>query len=445
MTTHQILAENYLSTTLTNDIVSTTWDITVTLATPPINSKWFITISPWDLANREICYYDSVSWNNLHVYWINRIWGKIHTHWVTVQMMDVAEWINYFSQISSTVFFPEKTWDLQVTIWGWSVLIWGTQQELPDTILNLENNTTNKIYFDYTDSLVKTTTWSTWTNLVVYEVETAWWAITKVIPKKPLSLTGLSWPTWATWPKWDKWDTWAIATAPTWTSQIVNDNVVPEWTSVVTTDDTTYIKVTRADWSYTEYNLTWIREYDAEDNLLTAQLITWVFWTQTLVYASINWIVDKTTWVFTFNWELAYRNIPNIFTASNVFNSDVTFKSRTSFPFYNIWSEAWNFIFDALNWHEQKVTLTWTSSHICTFDNLVQWMNILYVVQSWSGTLIFDIWDWNWNVVTTNIINNFVTWWVTPTNPHTITSGTHIYSVLVAETWAHISYIWTSI
>lgn len=436
---HQLLAENYYNNTITEDISSATWDITVKVATPPVNDKWFITISPWNLAKRETCYYSAVSWNNLTVKWINRIWGKTHTSWEVVAMMDVAEWINFLSQLNASTFYPEKVWNLQINVWGWSVLIWWTQVELNDTLLTLTDNTTNKIYFDYADDTVKTTTWSTWTNIVVYEVTTAWWAITWIIPKKPLALTWLTWPQW---PQWPQWPSWSIATAPDWQAQTVNDNVVPSWTSTVTTNDTTYIKVTRADGSYTEYNLTGIREYDSHDNLLVAQLLTWVFWDQAITYADINWSVDKTTWVFTFDWELAYRNLLNVFKESNVFNKDVAFKGLCLFP-YVIWAND-VFEFDATKWAKQAFNISSAApweSHTLSFKWLRSWGNYVFAVNvTWNSIAMQKATSFTDCYTITTM---YSIWWTT--YPLTLAVWTHIFVCEAFSTAIHVAYAWSSI
>ena len=455
---HQLLAENYLNTTITADIISATWDITITLATPPVNDKWFITISPWNQSKREVCYYNSKSWANLNVYWINRIWWKTHTAWEVVQMMDVAEWINFLSQLNASTFYPEKTWNLQVTVWGWSVLIWWTQQELNDTVLNLTDNTTNKIYFDYADNLVKTTTWSTWTNLVVYEVTTAWWAITWITPKKPLSLTWLTWATWAKWDKWDKWDTWTIATAPEWAAQTVSDNVPAPSGSTTTYNDTElWVKVTMSSWDYILYTATWnthpytlaswIYNYDLNNNKLSQQLLAWTYSATTHSITYSNWnIIDWTSGNATIpDSNIAYKNQINTFTQSNTFEWASIFKWLALFPYKVNADDV--FLFNANNWHKQAFNISSAApleAHKITFQWLRSWGNYLFAVNvTWNSismakaTPITDFTDCD------SITTMYTIWWTT--YPLTLAVWTHLFAAEAFSTAIHISYLWSSV
>lgn len=432
---HQLLAENYYNNTITADIASSSWNIIVSVATPPINDKWFITISPWNLAKRETCFYSSVSWNNLTVKWINRIWWKTHSSWDPIQMMDVAEWFNFLSQNVQTVFYPERTWDLEVTIWGWDTLIWWTQTTLNDTVLSMTDNTTNKIYFDYSDSIIKTTTWSYWTNLLVYEITTAWWAITWIINRKPLSLTWLTWPKWDKWDQWDKWDTWSIAEAPTWQAQTIVDNVpLPDWWSVEIIWDT--IKIIQTNWVYTIYSETSIITYDANDNQLSLESKTWVFATPVMTYTdwmTVNW----TTWLISYTWHPAYKDKPNTFTATNTFEWTTIFKWAISTP-YNVLSTAtWNFTFDNAVADFQWITISWASDHICTFNNLVSWTKSLFVIQSGTGKLDFAIWTWCDTVVSVTNPENLL-WTALYDSSVALPTWTYFFTFVVAETACHM-------
>lgn len=468
MTTKQLLVENFYKHALTSDITDATGDITFTLSTVPKNNPGFLIISPDNAAKRETVFYHDVVWSTIYVKWINRVNPTTHAIGEYVQINDLAELFNFYAQVVSTTFYVEKTGNLAVKVWGWPALINGVSLDIPDTSLSMDDNTTNKIYFDYDDNTVKTTTGSISWNLLLANVVTATWVIASVTPNivRPLTWLNGDAGTITVWtvttldpdesatvvnswtindaifdfwiPKWVKGDTGDIWVPwPAW--QTLSDNVVaPTW-ATVTTDDTTYIRVTETSWFYTEYNLTGIRTYDSSNNLLTEKLDTWVFWTSSIIYES--WTeVNKTTGTISFNWQPAYRDQPNTFTQSQVFDSDVTLKWKVAFPFNNIGSQSWNFSFDVNNWMAQKVTLTWLSSHTVTLTNLTQWILTFFVVQNWSWAITFTA-SWFW----ISII-----WWAdwTPSFVNgTVASesGVHIFTILVAETDAHISYTWLSV
>lgn len=108
-----------------------------------------------------------------------------------------------------------------------------------------------------------------------------------------------------------------IATAPPGEPQTVDDNVVPPPGSTVTTDNATYVRVTLSNGAKVEYDLTGIRTYDSEGELVSETLKTGTWITSGIQYSDST--VDKVTGIVNFTGNPAYKNGDNVFTESNVF------------------------------------------------------------------------------------------------------------------------------
>ena len=100
----------YLSTS--GGIIST-GDITFTVPTPPTYSNGYIVFSPDIVSQREIMYYHSVAGNIISIRAENRGLGnttaKTHAENEAIQINDVAEIFNTFSDMLAQVFYIEKT------------------------------------------------------------------------------------------------------------------------------------------------------------------------------------------------------------------------------------------------------------------------------------------------------------------------------------------------
>lgn len=437
--TRQVLVEDFYSTTITGADVPATGDFTVTVWTPPVNPKGWIIFSPNDAGLRERCYYHSVSGSVISVYWINRYSPKAHLTWATVQINDVSNIFNYLSEISSSIFYVEKLGGLNVTVWGWPFLKDNLCISVWDTNLTLTNNATNYIYYKWSTNEIKSAISDALAvadeGIVVSEVVCASSLVTSVSPRNYKICT-------FTIEQWPVWPAGSIAAAPEWVAQTVNDNVVPELTSTVTnslTNPLTWIKVQRADLSYTYYTTTWISEFDSAWNLLTTQTIVWVWWVQVITYATINWTVDKDTWVFSFDWEIAYTNISNTFKEVNIFKKDVAFEWLALFP-YKVWWDNVS-LFDWTYWSKQKFTFTDSGSHTLSFQHLRAWGNYIFAINvTWGSATL--------NKATSftdcDTITTMYTVWAT-TYPLTLTVGTHLFVAEAFSTAIHVSYIWTSV
>jgi len=73
-------------------------------------------------------------------------------------MNDVEEIFNFYSDMSSPLFYVEKTGGLNVRVWGGTVLVNRTQVTIADTNLTLTDNTTNYIVYDYVTNVVSVNT-----------------------------------------------------------------------------------------------------------------------------------------------------------------------------------------------------------------------------------------------------------------------------------------------
>ncbi len=466
-TTTRLLTESFYATTISEvSGIASSGDVDFTVTTPPVNPKGFIIISPGVLAKRERMFYHLVSGSRIYVKGINRTDAKAHLLWEPVQINDSSDLFNYFSDVVSTTFYIEKKWGLDVTVWWGPSMLVGTETKIAaDTDLSLSNNTTNYVYYiPATNVITSTATFGAiaWANGIgVADVVTSGWVVTSVAYRNyklwaiwlgatwATGPTGATWATgstggtwvtgptgttWATWATGSTGPAWSIDSAPTGSAQTVNDNVVPAWSSVVTTDSSTYIRVTRSDSSYTNYILTGINEYDASGNLLTSQLTTGIFWAQAITYADINGNVDKTTGVFTFNWELAYRNIPNVFTSSNTFEDTVAFKGLALFPYYTNTTNTSTF--NASHWAKQKFTFNDSGSHTLVFQNLRAGGNYVFsiVVTGGTATLVKATTFTNCDTITT-----MYSIWGTTYNL-TLAVGIHIFVAEAFSTGIHIAH-----
>lgn len=92
---------------------------------------------------------------------MNRKNPKFHAVSATVQMNDVEEIFNFYADMSSPLFYVEKTGGLNVNIWGGIVLINRTQVTIADTSLTLTDNATNYVVYDYLTNIVSVNTTGT--------------------------------------------------------------------------------------------------------------------------------------------------------------------------------------------------------------------------------------------------------------------------------------------
>ena len=166
MPTSKLYLQNLYEPTLTSATVASSGDVTFTLSVTPTYTKWFLSFSPSNAAQREIVYFDDVIGSTVYVKsenrWLGWTTAKAHTQGEVVAMKDVAEIFNFFSNNISSAFYVEKKGWLNVNVWWGSVFYNQAYQAFSDAAFVLTASTTNYIQYDYpTNTLsVSLTDWA---------------------------------------------------------------------------------------------------------------------------------------------------------------------------------------------------------------------------------------------------------------------------------------------
>ncbi len=103
--------------------IAASGDASFTVTTPPNRTNGFLVLSPDNSISRETVYYHDVIGNRIFIRGVNRKSPKFHPKGDAVQMNDVEEIFNFYSDMSSPLFYVEKTGGLNVRVWGGTVLI----------------------------------------------------------------------------------------------------------------------------------------------------------------------------------------------------------------------------------------------------------------------------------------------------------------------------------
>ena len=103
----QLKVQNQYRTTLTSSL-SATGDLAFTVSSPPTYTNGFIVISPDISTQREVVYFHNVIGSTIYVRSENRISPKAHASTESIQMNDVAEIFNTYSDMISQAFYCEK-------------------------------------------------------------------------------------------------------------------------------------------------------------------------------------------------------------------------------------------------------------------------------------------------------------------------------------------------
>lgn len=151
----KIKVENLYRTAITSSLgIASSGDVNFTVTTAPVNTNGYIVISPDSTTLREIMYYHDVIGNTIYVRSENRISPKAHSKNEIIQINDIAEIFNTYSDMISTCFYAEKTGWLNMKIWGGTVYYNGTPQTVADTNITLVNNTTNYVKYDFATNTI---------------------------------------------------------------------------------------------------------------------------------------------------------------------------------------------------------------------------------------------------------------------------------------------------
>jgi hypothetical protein len=114
----KIKVENLYKTMITSSSgIAASGDVNFSVTTAPVNPNGFIVISPDSVTLREIMYYHDVTGNIISVRAENRISPKAHSKSELVQINDIAEIFNTYSDMISTCFYIEKTGGLTIKVW----------------------------------------------------------------------------------------------------------------------------------------------------------------------------------------------------------------------------------------------------------------------------------------------------------------------------------------
>lgn len=484
MATKKILFEDFYKTTII-DTIQDSWDIDFEVASAPENKQWWIIVNSDSLSLRERMFYHDVVWNRIYVRWVNRYSPKEHLPWSTVQINDSALIFNYLSENVSTTFWVEKLGWLNVNIWWWPILLWTTMSEVSDTTLLLSNNAVNYIYFDLDSNTIKTTTSESaaisdnW--IIQVEITTTSWQVSTINYRKYSIIKWTQWEPWTPWTpwtdwldwdnwksayevavdewfiwteqqwldslKWEKWDTWDIW-SPTETGQYIEDTIVVNTlTHTVTTDNSTFVKITEnATWNYVWYNLTGRVWANSANEVSNYELVTWTWWAIWLLewITYTDWLSIDTDWTIRYTGQPAYRDKNNTFKKNNVFEWQTNFQWNVAFPYYRIDMTAQtDILFNTNNWTKQRtinLTTTWTKT--LSFSNLVSWANyeLAIVNNSWWN---ITIWKWTMSNPETDIIRFYSIWWTT--YPLTLSQWVHLFVMDTFDNAIHISYVWQSV
>jgi len=138
--------------------IASSWDVNFTVSTPPSRTNGFLVLSPDNALNRETVYFHNVIGSRIYVRWVNRKNPKAHSLNDLIQMNDVEEIFNYYADMTSPLFYVEKTGTLNVLVWGGTVLVNRTQVTVADTSLTLTDNATNYIVYDYLTNIISVNT-----------------------------------------------------------------------------------------------------------------------------------------------------------------------------------------------------------------------------------------------------------------------------------------------
>ena len=174
----QLKVQNQYRATLTSSILAT-GDIAFTVTTPPTYTNGFIVLSPDVISQREVIYFYNVVGNTIYARYENRSSPKAHSSSEAVQINDVAEIFNAFSDMISQAFYVEKTGGLNVKVWGGYVLYNGNPVTVADTNLLLTDNTTNYIKYNFTTNTISVDTVNGGNIKAV--VVTLAWVITSIV------------------------------------------------------------------------------------------------------------------------------------------------------------------------------------------------------------------------------------------------------------------------
>lgn len=247
----KLKVENQYKTMITSSSgIAASWDVSFTVTTPPINPNGFIVISPDSVTLREIMYYHDVTGNTISVRGENRISPKAHSKSELVQINDIAEIFNTYSDMISTCFYVEKTGWITIKVWGWIVYYNWSPQTVADTSLTLTDNITNYVKYDFATNTISVDGVNSWNVKVIISVVS--WVIMSIWYNVSKESLATQWPQGIQWIQgeqgiqgiqWLPWSGWDMYKADN-LSWLANNNTarsnlwVPAWSWTSTNTNT---------------------------------------------------------------------------------------------------------------------------------------------------------------------------------------------------------------
>lgn len=186
-------AENFYVTTVSADCTLVPWEDWTIPVQPPLPQiedwKLFYVIFKIDdkdnrfslpvfLNNWQMCY----KWYNV---------TQIHTlkKYDSVWLNDLAENFNYLFKNIDDIWTIVKKWGLDILVYGWIIVNWGSTLTVNDATLTLEDNTTSHIIFDFSDNEIKAVSeLADFWQYYFAEITTSGWEITNIELKKSFNV-----------------------------------------------------------------------------------------------------------------------------------------------------------------------------------------------------------------------------------------------------------------
>lgn len=144
--------DNY-ETELSTPVLSSSWDIVISVAVAPTYSRGFCFI--WPASAPEVAYFHNVIWTTLYIAGPNRQNATTHIAWDPVTIRNCAAIINRLEDNSITTHTPEITGMLSLKVlWG-EYNVSGTMYTDEDQSFSVLDNTITYFYLRFSDKSVQ--------------------------------------------------------------------------------------------------------------------------------------------------------------------------------------------------------------------------------------------------------------------------------------------------
>lgn len=186
-------ADNFFVTTISADCTLTPWvDWTIPVQSVPdipAGKLFYVIFKIDDKENRfslpvfldnnsQMCY----KWYNV---------TQIHEleKYDSVWLNDLAENFNYLFKNIDDIWTIVKKWWLDILVYGWIIVNWGTTLQVSDTTITLDDNVTSHIIFDFSDNTIKAVSeLEDFWQYYFADVTTLGWVVTAIELKKSFNV-----------------------------------------------------------------------------------------------------------------------------------------------------------------------------------------------------------------------------------------------------------------